>query len=173
MKFIYLGLASICYALPKRNKFFTSSQTDDLFENSFLIANQEFSGEHIVEEVAKKPFVEGVTYSTSSTGKLTKWNVQTLPEFPRYTVRTKTDETKLCDPNVKQVSGYLDVDDDKHFYFWYFASKPRFFESRSKPASDPLVLWLNGGPGCSSLTGLLMELGPCRVTSGGDDTEIK
>lgn len=58
----------------------------------------------------------------------------------------------------------MDVDDEKHFYFW-------FFESRSKPKTDPLVLWLNGGPGCSSLTGLLMELGPCKVSPGGADTE--
>ena len=57
----------------------------------------------------------------------------------------------------------MDVDDEKHFYFW-------FFESRDKPHTDPLVLWLNGGPGCSSLTGLLMELGPCRPTQGGGGT---
>lgn len=59
----------------------------------------------------------------------------------------------------KKISGYLDVGSDKHFFFW-------FFESRHKPKKDPVVLWLNGGPGCSSLTGLFMELGQVFSTKG-------
>jgi cathepsin A (carboxypeptidase C) len=96
----------------------------------------------------------------------------------------RTIEPRLCDPSVKQYSGYLDITDGKHLFFWsvmislaslfldssYFGV--RFFESRHDPNKDPLVLWLNGGPGCSSSTGLLFELGPCRVIDEGMNTTL-
>jgi len=43
------------------------------------------------------------------------------------------------------------------------------FQTSPNPFSDPLVLWLNGGPGCSSLGGgWLSELGPWQPNSRGE-----
>ncbi|KAJ1865095.1 hypothetical protein H4R99_001461 [Coemansia sp. RSA 1722] len=69
----------------------------------------------------------------------------------------------ICDPSVQQYSGYIDVSPDKHLFYW-------FFESRNPSPTTPLVVWLNGGPGCSSFSGLLGGVGPCRINDSGRGT---
>ncbi|KAI3444304.1 hypothetical protein Pfo_000969 [Paulownia fortunei] len=58
--------------------------------------------------------------------------------------------------NFQQYSGYITIDEkQKRSYFYYFV------EAETEPASKPLVLWLNGGPGCSSIgAGAFSEHGP-------------
>ncbi|XP_066482554.1 lysosomal protective protein [Tiliqua scincoides] len=67
-------------------------------------------------------------------------------------------------PAFRQYSGYLHVDGDRHLHYW-------FVEAQSSPAEQPLVLWLNGGPGCSSVAGLLTEHGPFTTQPGGASLE--
>ncbi|KAJ1838322.1 hypothetical protein LPJ57_011166, partial [Coemansia sp. RSA 486] len=112
---------------------------------------------HSNSSASEFPPVRGASASLASTNKWTK--IETMEALPNYQLRIK--EPKLCNTNTTQYSGYLDTDEDRHFFFW-------FFEARNAKREDaPIVLWMNGGPGCSSFTGLLMELGPCRVDKGG------
>ncbi|KAF8792425.1 Serine carboxypeptidase ctsa-4.1 like protein [Argiope bruennichi] len=62
--------------------------------------------------------------------------------------------------NFKHYSGYLNATRGRYLHYW-------FVESQRSPSTDPVVLWLNGGPGCSSLDGFLSELGPLHVSADG------
>ncbi|CAH0713424.1 unnamed protein product, partial [Brenthis ino] len=59
-------------------------------------------------------------------------------------------------------AGFLTVDSkyNSNLYFWYF---PTFDKNRNAP----VVLWLQGGPGGSSLFGLFTENGPLMVKKSG------
>jgi serine carboxypeptidase-like clade II len=62
--------------------------------------------------------------------------------------------------NQTWYSGYVNVTTGQSIHYW-------FFPSQNKPASDPVILWLNGGPGCSSLLGATTENGPFMFDEGG------
>ncbi|XP_041014953.1 serine carboxypeptidase-like 34 isoform X2 [Juglans microcarpa x Juglans regia] len=55
----------------------------------------------------------------------------------------------------KQYAGYITVNEThgRALFYW-------FFEAIDNPHEKPLLLWLNGGPGCSSIGGETLELGP-------------
>lgn len=56
---------------------------------------------------------------------------------------------------------------DKKLFYW-------LFEPSNKSSSDeiPLILWINGGPGCSSMDGLWLENGPLRLKVEGTSWKI-
>jgi len=66
---------------------------------------------------------------------------------------------------VKQESGYVNLPNrvDGHYFYWYF-------ESRSEPRSDPLILWIPGGPGEGGTYGLLAENGPFTINNDSTTT---
>ncbi|WZY96580.1 hypothetical protein YC2023_063503 [Brassica napus] len=68
-------------------------------------------------------------------------------------------------PNVtfEQFSGYVTVakHSGRSLFYW-------LTEASHLPLSKPLVIWLNGGPGCSSVAyGASEEIGPFRISKGG------
>ncbi|KAL7156688.1 hypothetical protein ABFS83_02G025300 [Erythranthe nasuta] len=64
--------------------------------------------------------------------------------------------------SFRQYGGYIDIDQRKETSLFYY-----FAEAADHPATKPLVLWLNGGPGCSSLLGAFLENGPFGVNPDG------
>ncbi|XP_028753593.1 serine carboxypeptidase-like 26 isoform X1 [Neltuma alba] len=71
-------------------------------------------------------------------------------------------------PSVSQFSGYITVNKDhgRALFYW-------FFEAQSEPSKKPLLLWLNGGPGCSSIGyGAVVEIGPLTVNKNGEGLEF-
>jgi len=57
---------------------------------------------------------------------------------------------------TKNYAGYVTVNNTRNLFYW-------FFESQSNPATDPFILWMTGGPGCSGMLALFFENGPFQV----------
>ncbi|KAF0698706.1 hypothetical protein As57867_010666, partial [Aphanomyces stellatus] len=74
-----------------------------------------------------------------------------VTDLPNY-----NDESPI---DFNHYAGHMELPSNGQKMFYWFV------ESDHNPETDPLVLWLNGGPGCSSLGGFFTELGPFVVQS--------
>ncbi|MCP9258245.1 Carboxypeptidase [Dirofilaria immitis] len=112
-------------------------------------------------------FVENIDYSISL-----RWNMEPKSILPQYRPAPKSIiPRQLADLifnlpgltyaiNFHQYSGYLKASEGNYLHYW-------LVESQNDPSTDPLIIWFNGGPGCSSLIGLLMENGPFHPNRDG------
>ncbi|KAK9740012.1 hypothetical protein RND81_03G004400 [Saponaria officinalis] len=63
-------------------------------------------------------------------------------------------------------TGYVKVGETEQIQLFYY-----FIESERDVGSDPLMLWLTGGPGCSAFSGLLFEIGPLQLNLSASNSE--
>ncbi|GER52353.1 serine carboxypeptidase-like protein [Striga asiatica] len=95
-------------------------------------------------------FKSSSVYVASQTGMKEADKIKALPGQPKV--------------SFSQYSGYVTVDQKAGRALFYY-----FVEAAENPTNKPLVLWLQGGPGCSSMGyGAMSELGPFRVNSNGE-----
>jgi carboxypeptidase C (cathepsin A) len=97
------------------------------------------------------------------------------PINPNITISYKTPSPEICRTTFKdqkQYTGYVHLpsstlepyrqDYSINTFFW-------FIEARQAPEQAPLTIYLNGGPGGSSMTSLFLENGPCELVPRDED----
>jgi len=67
--------------------------------------------------------------------------VTSIPGYPSFT-------------NYDMYSGYSDIKATSKKIHYLFVT------SQNDPVNDPLIIWFNGGPGCSSMLAWAQEHGP-------------
>lgn len=91
-----------------------------------------------------------------------------IPRADKEADRIEAFPGQPSEANFSGFGGYITVDQIAGRHLYYV-----LVEAENEPDEAPVVLWLNGGPGCSSLGGGLMsELGPYFPKSGGMELQM-
>jgi len=75
-----------------------------------------------------------------------------------HSLRSASVDANFCDPeSPRSFSGYMDISGsqydknrDKHYFYWFFEKRQEVGEEVKEKSDVPLIVWLTGGPGCSS-----------------------
>nr|GEZ37980.1 serine carboxypeptidase-like 27 [Tanacetum cinerariifolium] len=105
-----------------------------------------------------------------STTAATAASASRIRRHQRYNDKIHSLPGQPTNVTFNQYSGYITVDKKQGRALFYW-----LVEASNGPASSkPLVLWLNGGPGCSSIAyGAFEEVGPFRVGPDGKTLSLK
>ena len=79
----------------------------------------------------------------------------------------RIDKLPGLEEEIVQYAGHINIDEAKNSNIFYW-----LFEAPKNAEKLPLLIWLNGGPGCSSMDGLWLELGPLRLDPFGKAVTI-
>jgi len=90
-------------------------------------------------------------------------NAQLLPDVPKAEELIVESLPDIDTSNITQYAGLIPIRTNTFVFFWLFDQE----EPKKPNAKEKLTIWLNGGPGCSSMDGVFMENGPYTFDDDG------
>jgi hypothetical protein len=155
-------LMSLCLLVSSSSHVISSESNDE--ESSCITAKDKQTCFATIDDASKTPCV-WCSCAAIPSECLTKEQSKRVPpgvfdcQSPSHVLQrwkwvehTADDDKVFCDEG--STSGYMSIDpsiydqdgEDKHLFFWMFPKR----NSDVQDSSIPFIIWLTGGPGCSS-----------------------